>query len=54
MNRYENLFTRNREKRSMCNEDRDARVLGGASSSGGTEAAAVVSASPYHATAPSQ
>ena len=54
MNRYGNMFVRNREKRSKHNEDRDARVLGGASSNGGTEAAIVVSASPYHATAPSQ
>ena len=45
MNRYGVLFVRNHEKRSKRNEDRDARVLGGASSSGGTEAAAVVSAS---------
>ena len=35
------------------NEDR-ARVAGGASSSSGTEAVAVVSASPSHAAAPSQ
>ena len=54
MNRYGNLFTRNREKRSKRNEDRNVRVLGGASSSSGTEAAAMVSASPSHAVAPSQ
>ena len=54
MNRYGNLFTRNREKRSKRNEDRNARVLGGASSSSGTEAAAMVSASPSHVVAPSQ
>ena len=53
-NQFGNLFVRNREKRSKHNEDRDAPVLGGASSSGGTEAAAVVSASPSHAAAPSQ
>ena len=49
-----NLFVRNREKRSKRNEDRDARVLGGALCSGGTEVAAVVSASQSLATAPSQ
>ena len=54
MNRYGNLFTRNCEKRSKRNEDRNARVLGGASSSSGTEAAAMVSASPSHVVAPSQ
>ena len=48
------MYKRNREKRSKLNEDRVARVAGGASSSGGTEAAAVVSASPSHAAAPSQ
>ena len=45
---------RNREKRSKLNEDRDARVAGGASSSSGTEAAAVVSTSPSLVAAPSQ
>ena len=54
MNRYGNLFTRNREKRSKRNEDRNVRFLGGASSSSGTEAAAMVSTSPSHAVAPSQ
>ena len=48
-----NRYTRNREKRSKLNEDR-ARVTRGASSSSGTEAPAVVSASPSHAEAPSQ
>ena len=54
MNRYGNKFVRNREKRSKHNEDRDARVLGGASSSSGTEATVVVSASQSHTAGPSQ
>ena len=54
MNQYGNLFLRNREKRSKLNEDRGARVAGGAWSSGGPEAVAVVSASSSHATTPSQ
>ena len=45
---------RNREKRSKLNEDRDARVLGGASSSSGTEATIVVLASQSHTAGPSQ
>ena len=45
---------RNHEKRRKLNEDRDARVAGGASSSGGTKAAAVVSASQPLAAGPSQ
>ena len=49
-----NRYVRNREKRSKLNEDRVARGAGGASSSGGTEADAVVSASPSLAVAPSQ
>jgi hypothetical protein len=48
------MFVRNREKRSKHNEDRDARVLGGASSSSGTEATIVVSASQSHTSGPSQ
>ena len=40
-----NPYVRNREKRSKLNEDRVARAARGASSSGGTEAAADVSAS---------
>ena len=48
-----NRYVRNREKRSKLNEDRDARVAGGASSSSGTEAAAVVSASQPLAAGPS-
>ena len=40
-----NRYVRNCEKRSKLNEDRVARGAGGASSSGGTEADAVVSAS---------
>ena len=47
-------YVRNREKRSKLNEDRGARVAGGASNSSGTEAAAVVSTSPSLAAAPSQ
>ena len=54
MNRYVNLFLRNHEKRSKLNEDRGARVAGGAWSSGGPEAVAVVSASSSHAATPSQ
>ena len=53
-NRFGNLFVRNREKRSKLNEDRDARVVGGASSSSGTEAAAVASASQSHVAGPIQ
>ena len=49
-----NRYVRNHEKRSKLNEDRVARGAGGASSSGGTEADAVVSASPSLAVAPSQ
>ena len=49
-----NRYVRNREKRSKLNEDRGARVAGGASSSSGTEAAAVVSASQPLAAGPSQ
>ena len=49
-----NRYVRNREKRSKLNEDRVARVAGGASSSGGIEADAVVSASPSLAAALSQ
>ena len=45
---------RNHEKRSKLNEDRDARVARGASSSSRTEAAAVVSASQPLAASPSQ
>ena len=48
------MYKRNREKRSKLNEDRVARVAGGASSSGGTEADAVVSTSLSLAAAPSQ
>ena len=54
MNRYGNMFVRNCEKRNKHNEDRDARVLGGASSSSGTEATIVVSASQSHTSGPSQ
>ena len=54
MNQYGNMFVRNREKRSKHSEDRDARVLGGASSSSGTEATIVVSASQSHTAGPSQ
>ena len=54
MNRYGNMFVRNREKRSKHNEDRDARVASGTSSSSGTEAAAAVSASQPLAAGPSQ
>ena len=49
-----NRYVRNHEKRSKLNEDRGARVAGGASSSSGTEAAAVVSASQPLAAGPSQ
>ena len=49
-----NRYVRNREERSKLNEDRVARGAGGASSSGGTEAYAVVSASPSLAASPSQ
>ena len=49
-----NRYVRNHEKRSKLNEDRGTRVAGGASSSSGTEAAAVVSTSPSLAAAPSQ
>jgi len=46
---------RHREKRSKLNEDRVARAAAGVgSSSGGTEAAAIVSASQSLAAAPSQ
>jgi hypothetical protein len=49
-----NRYVRNHEKRSKLNEDRDARVAGGALSSSGTEASAVVSASQPLAAGPSQ
>ena len=49
-----NRYVRNREKKSKLNEDRDARVARGASSSSGTEAAAAVSASQPLAAGPSQ
>ena len=49
-----NRYVRNHEKRSKLNEDRVARAAGGTSSSGGTEADVVVSASPSLAAAPSQ
>ena len=39
------MYKRNREKRSKLNEDRVARAAGVGSSSGGTKAATVVSAS---------
>ena len=48
------MYKRNREKRSKLNEDRVARAAGVGSSSGGTKAAAVVSASQPLAAAPSQ
>ena len=48
------MYKRNREKRSKLNEDRAARAAGVGSSSGGTQAAAVVSASQPLAAAPSQ
>ena len=49
-----NRYVRNREKRSKLNEERDARPAGGASSSSGTKAAAVESASQSLAAGPSQ
>ena len=49
-----NRYMRNHEKRNKLNEDRVARAAGGASSSGGIEADAVVSASPSLAAALSQ
>ena len=48
------MYKRNREKRSKLNEDRVARAAGVGSSSGGTKAAAVVSASQPLVAAPSQ
>ena len=48
------MYKRNCEKRSKLNEDRAARAAGVGSSSGGTQAAAVVSASQPLAAAPSQ
>ena len=48
------MYKRNREKRSKLNEDRAARAASVGSSSGGTQAAAVVSASQPLAAAPSQ
>ena len=48
------MYKRNREKRSKLNEDRAAQAAGVGSSSGGTKAAAVVSASQPLAAAPSQ
>ena len=48
------MYKRNCEKRSKLNEDRVARAAGVGSSSGGTKAAAVVSASQPLAAAPSQ
>ena len=48
------MYKRNREKRSKLNEDRVARAAGVGSSSGGTKAAVVVSASQPLAAAPSQ
>ena len=48
------MYKRNREKRSKLNEDRAAQAAGVGSSSGGTQAAAVVSASQPLAAAPSQ
>ena len=48
------MYKKNREKRSKLNEDRVARAAGVGSSSGGTKAAAVVSASQPLAAAPSQ
>ena len=48
------MYKRNRKKRSKLNEDRVARAARVGSSSGGTQAAAVVSASQPLAAAPSQ
>jgi len=48
------MYKRNCEKRSKLNEDRVARAAGVGSSSGGTKAAADVSASQFLAAAPSQ
>ena len=47
------MYKRNCEKRSKLNEDRVARAAGVGSSSGGTKAAADVSASQFLAAAPS-
>jgi len=48
------MYKRNREKWNKLNEDRVARAAGVGSSSGGTKAAVVVSASQPLAAAPSQ
>ena len=48
------MYKRNCEKRSKLNEDRVARAAGVGSSSGGTKAAADVSASQFLVAAPSQ
>jgi hypothetical protein len=51
MNQHGNTFVRNKEARSYQNQDRDAQILGGSSSSG-TAAVAASSPAPSSMAAP--